>query len=58
MRKLLIVGCTLGVLSLLVGCGGSTVVKAPPPSSFQLIVATSGTGTVTSSPAGIDCGST
>jgi len=58
MRKVLIIICNLVVLALLVGCGGSTVVKAPPPSTFQLTVETSGTGTITSSPSGINCGST
>ena len=51
---------SVGLLSFLVGCGGSTVGTGPTPSTFQLTVATSGTGggSITSSPSGINCGTT
>lgn len=48
-------------LGLLVGCGGGTAQTAPEnPGSVQLTVQPSGngSGTVTSTPAGISCGST
>src|SRR3954453_5408288 len=51
----------LGLLSFaLCGCASSTTKAAPPLVNFQLTVqsAGSGAGTITSSPAGINCGST
>jgi hypothetical protein len=55
---------TLILLGLLAGCGGvgastpSTPKTATPPQTFSLSVNTSGNGAVTSSPSGIDCGTT
>ena len=42
---------------MLSGCGGGGASTPPPPSEVTLSVTTSGNGTVTSSPAGINCGS-
>ena len=42
---------------MLSGCGGGGGSAPPPPSVVTLSVNTSGNGTVTSSPAGINCGS-
>ena len=40
---------------ILNACGGSSSNNPPPPQNVQLAVAVTGTGTVTSSPAGINC---
>ena len=40
------------------GGGGSTPPAPPPPARFALSVAVTGNGSVTSQPAGIDCGAT
>jgi phospholipase C len=57
-----IVGCRVGsLLLILCGCGGGmSGGKVPPPVSFQLSIkaAGAGGGTVSSSPAGINCGTT
>jgi phospholipase C len=49
-----------GLLLTFVACGGGTGNNPPPPPppSFQLSVALTGTGTISSSPAGINCPST
>jgi phospholipase C len=51
--------CAFGVLAFLVGCGG-TITKGSGDSTFQLAVTSSGTGSgsITSNPAGISCGTT
>ncbi len=50
--------CALAA-SVLSACGGGSSTKTPPPppppTTFALTVTTSGTGTITSSPAGINC---
>jgi phospholipase C len=46
--------CTL----FLVSCGGTSANTPPTPETFSLTVTTTGTGRVTSSPAGIDCPTT
>jgi len=52
---LVVLPCALA----LTACGGaSSNNNPPPPQNFQLTVAVTGTGTVTSSPAGINCPST
>src|SRR5438477_3146825 len=43
----------LASLSLLGGCGGNST--TPPPAQVHLTVTVAGTGTVTSTPAGINC---
>lgn len=53
----------LAACSVAISCGGAekgaAVVGRPPPTStFALTVSTSGPGSVTSTPAGIDCGTT
>ncbi len=50
--------CLVAVLALgLEGCGGAaTVTTTPPPSTHTLSVNVSGDGSVSSSPAGISCG--
>ena len=60
MRLLRFAICSFGLLAL-AGCGGSannTPPPPPPPSQAQLTVSVTGTGSVTSSPAGINCPST
>jgi len=52
---------SLAGLIFLAGCGGGTSSGSggtPPPQNPQLTVVLSGTGTVTSSPSGINCGTT
>ena len=45
-------------VALLMGCGGSSTTPSNSTGTlFQLVVHSSGTGTVTSNPAGINCGS-
>jgi phospholipase C len=58
MRKNLYSSCSVGLLSILVGCGASITGSGPKSSTYQLTVTTSGTGggNITSSPAGINCG--
>ena len=43
---------------LLSGCGGGSSNIQPPPNPVQVSVTLSGSGTVTSSPAGVNCGTT
>ncbi|HTE90975.1 MAG TPA: alkaline phosphatase family protein, partial [Terriglobales bacterium] len=43
---------------LLSGCGGGSSNTQPPPNPVQVSVTLSGSGTVTSSPAGVNCGTT
>ena len=49
----------LVLCSLLIACGGGSTPASspppPPPVQFKLTIAVSGTGTVTSGPAGINC---
>ena len=52
--SLLVLACAL----VLNACGGTSSNNPPPPQNFQLTVAVTGTGTITSSPAGINCPST
>jgi phospholipase C len=51
---------SLACVLVLTACGGTsgTNPPPPPPENFQLTVALTGTGTVTSSPAGINCPTT
>ena len=63
MRKNLDIFCGIGLVSLLVGCGGSVDNSGGgggTGSTYQLTVTTSGTGggSITSSPSGISCGTT
>jgi phospholipase C len=52
----------LVLCSLLIACGGGSTPASspppPPPVQFKLTIAVSGTGTVTSGPAGINCPTT
>ena len=61
--KSLAAGLCLGASLILVGCGGGASMASPAPSSpqsFQLSVQTAGNGagSVSSTPSGIQCGST
>jgi len=63
MRKYLCFVCSIGVLSFLVGCGSQTSIVSGGSgggTTYQLTVTPSGTGggTITSSPSGINCGTT
>jgi phospholipase C len=53
-----IVGCLSSMLIVLCGCGGGGSTSTFPTGSFQLSVQTAGGGggTISSTPAGIDCG--
>jgi len=61
LRTILFTAATLSIL-FLAGCGGGTSspTETPTPKTFQLTITgpTAGTGTVTSTPAGINCPST
>jgi phospholipase C len=59
LRNRIVVGCLSSISLLLCGCGGVSS-GPPPPGSFQLSVeaAGAGGGTISSSPAGITCGTT
>ena len=54
-----LVCCLSSIALVLAGCGGSSS-STPPPSSFQLSIqaAGAGGGTISSNPAGINCGPT
>ena len=60
MSKLLCSICCFGLLCLFCGCNSHLDPGGDPHGAYQLTVATtgSGSGTVTSSPSGIDCGTT
>jgi phospholipase C len=55
-HKLLANLCCLAALSIVCGCGSTT--HTTQTSNFELTLQSSGTGTITSSPAGINCGQT
>ena len=55
--RLLGFAVALACTFVLTACGGTSS-TTPPPNNFQLTVAVTGTGTVTSSPAGIHCPTT
>ena len=56
LRKIQFLGTTLLIVAALSGCGGKGQMAPPPPSQFSLAVSATGSGTVTSAPAGINCG--
>jgi phospholipase C len=56
LRKLQVVGVAVLIAVTLSSCGGKGQMAPPPPSQFSLAVSATGSGTVTSAPAGINCG--
>src|SRR5436305_14636225 len=59
LRTLQVVGVTVLIAVMLSSCGGKgQMAPPPPPSQFSLAVSATGSGTITSAPAGINCGPT
>ena len=56
--KIQLLGIAAYLAITLSGCGGGAPESAPKPTDFSLTVSSSGAGTVSSTPAGINCGTT
>jgi phospholipase C len=56
--KIQLLGIAAYLAITLSGCGGGVQESAPKPTDFSLTVSTSGSGIVSSTPAGINCGTT
>ena len=56
--KIELLGIAAYLAITLSGCGGGVPESAPKPTDFSLTVSSSGSGTVSSTPAGINCGTT
>ena len=56
--KIQLLGIAAYLAITLSGCGGGAPESAPKPTDFSLTVSSSGSGTVSSTPAGINCGTT
>jgi len=56
--KIQLLGIAAYLAITLSGCGGGVPESAPKPTDFSLTVSSSGSGTVSSTPAGINCGTT